>query len=148
MEGTNLNHEDKKDQHSNHHSCCCCHCCCYNNGITEEQNQSLDIPPWSPSPTNDYKNIPNIESICSCCSCISIKEAIDMKEEEEEEEEEELPSTGCTTPIDLKVSENTTLDTIEKSRKKKLHAIEELLQTERDYVQDLSHLVEVSKKYI
>jgi hypothetical protein len=32
----------------------------------------------------------------------------------------------------------------EKMTKKKLHAIDELLQTERDYVQDLSHLVEVS----
>ncbi|KAG1176142.1 hypothetical protein G6F71_003610 [Rhizopus microsporus] len=31
----------------------------------------------------------------------------------------------------------------EKMTKKKLHAIDELLQTERDYVQDLSHLVEV-----
>ncbi|CAO0801419.1 unnamed protein product [Mucor circinelloides] len=34
-------------------------------------------------------------------------------------------------------------DTAEKFKRKKMHAIEELLQTERDYVQDLSYLVQV-----
>lgn len=137
------NHQHQQ-QYTNEHvqqscCCCCCYCCCYTNKQQQQQNSSSSnqniiqqqIPPWLPSSPNAIK--PMIDSICSCCSCIS------------NEHEEEI-STRCTTPIDLKLS-TTAADNIEKLRKKKLHAIEELLQTERDYVQDLSYLVQVRKRY-
>lgn len=62
------------------------------------------------------------DSYCSCCSC--------------ESSIEEAPFSYVA-PIEPKTPDDKVL-------KKKHHAIEELLQTERDYVQDLSHLVEVS----
>lgn len=99
------------------HSCCCCCCyCCC----------------YNQSATN-HIHAPNMESICSCSCSISSNQ---------EEEKEEI-STGHTTPIDMKIQQQ---EPIEKLKKKKLLAIEELLQTERDYVQDLSHLVEVTIK--
>lgn len=55
------------------------------------------------------------------------------------------PSTTCTTPSDFiplqKEAEDD--DISNKQKKKKIHAIEELLQTERDYVKDLTYLVQV-----
>ncbi|KAI7893499.1 Dbl homology domain-containing protein [Mucor mucedo] len=92
--------------------CCCCYCCCY-----KSANQITS---------------PNMESICSCSGSIS------SNSEEKEEEEEEV-STGNTTPIDPKSSQ----EPVEKLLRKKVHAMEELLQTERDYVHDLTHLVQV-----
>ncbi|GAA5804333.1 hypothetical protein HPULCUR_009820 [Helicostylum pulchrum] len=61
-----------------------------------------------------------MDSTCSCCSCNSSSII---------EEEAQSP----TTPI---ISQS------EKFKQKKLHAIQELQQTERDYVLDLSHLVQ------
>lgn len=141
---------------STEYCCCNCCCCCFpqhnhcqqqqqnqQNSCSSSSNQPVSIPPWIPNNCKSTQ-IPNIDSICSCCSCIS---SIDERQKLQEEDILlSLPSTGCTTPIDPKVlreEENITPD-IEKLRKKKLHAIEELLQTERDYVQDLSYLVEVS----
>lgn len=95
--------------------CCCCYCCCYSNSPPV---QSPIIPPWQPS----ANHIPNMDSTCSCCSCNSSSII---------EEEAQSP----TTPI---ISQS------EKFKQKKLHAIQELQQTERDYVLDLSHLVQVS----
>jgi hypothetical protein len=121
-----------KSLHDTEYCSCNCCCCCFpqhRHCQQEQQHQS-----WIPN------QVTNTDSICSCCSCIS-----SIDERQKLQEELSLPSTGCTTPIDPKVlreEENTTPD-IEKLRKKKLHAIEELLQTERDYVQDLSYLVEV-----
>ncbi|KAG2237990.1 hypothetical protein INT48_002552, partial [Thamnidium elegans] len=59
-----------------------------------------------------------MDSTCSCCSCNSSSII----------EEEQSP-----TPI---------ISQTEKFKQKKLHAIQELQQTERDYVLDLSHLVQ------
>lgn len=152
--------KDNNKQHDNdrHYCCCCCYCCCCDNGqhLGNEENNNNDrlqstesLPPWLPPPpppptdANDRLS-PNLDSICSCCSCTSSIEDIKPTTEAVEEDEEESPSTGCTTPIDLKIVDSNNLpDIIEKTRKKKLHALEELLQTERDYVQDLSYLVEV-----
>lgn len=149
--------KDNNKQHDNdrHYCCCCCYCCCYDNRqcLSNEENNNNDrlqssesLPPWLPSPTDANDRLsPNMDSICSCCSCTSSIENIKPTTETVEEDEEESPSTGCTTPIDLKIIDSNNLpDTIEKNKKKKLHALEELLQTERDYVQDLSYLVEVS----
>jgi hypothetical protein len=79
---------------------------------------------------------PISESYCSCC-CSSF-----------EEEGHNSSSTICTTPNDTTAALSPTCEDNEKSRGKKVHAIEELLQTERDYVQDLSHLVEVIFIYL
>lgn len=62
-----------------------------------------------------------MDSTCSCCSCNSSSII---------EEEEQSPIPIISQP--------------EKFKQKKLHAIQELQQTERDYVLDLSHLVQVS----
>lgn len=70
-----------------------------------------------------------MESICSCSGSIS------SNGEEKEE--------GHTTPIDMKVLPPTAAEPIEKLHRKKILAMEELLQTERDYVHDLTHLVQV-----
>ncbi|KAI8884373.1 hypothetical protein K501DRAFT_332689 [Backusella circina FSU 941] len=78
---------------------------------------------------------PISDSYCSCC-CSSF-----------EEEEHNSSSTICTTPIDTTALSPACEDN-DKSRGKKVHAIEELLQTERDYVQDLSHLVEICLKVL
>lgn len=87
--------------------------------------------------------------MCSCCSCVSndqdtpAHQAEEEEEGEDEDEEGQHHSTGCTTPTledhHLKMTE-----AADKLQRKKVHAIEELLQTERDYVQDLSYLVQVS----
>lgn len=154
---------NKQHDNDRHYCCCCCYCCCCDNRLyhRNEENNNNDrlsstesLPPWLPPPlpppaplptdANDRLS-PNMDSICSCCSCTSSIENIKPTTEAVEEDEEYLPSTGCTTPIDLKRNDSNNLsDVIEKTRKKKLHALEELLQTERDYVQDLSYLVEVS----
>ncbi|GAA5811726.1 hypothetical protein MFLAVUS_005167 [Mucor flavus] len=60
-----------------------------------------------------------MDSTCSCCSCNSSSII---------EEEEQSPIPIISQP--------------EKFKQKKLHAIQELQQTERDYVLDLSHLVQ------
>ncbi|KAI8644125.1 hypothetical protein BD408DRAFT_363593 [Parasitella parasitica] len=138
----NRHHQKYTNDNVEQNCCCCCYCCCcaeYQLQQQPEQQKSTSsgsrsnqrIPPWFPSTTNSSMK-PTMESACSCCSCIS-------NEEEDDEEEDEV-STRCTTPIDLNIQ---TTDNIDKLRKKKLHAIEELLQTERDYVQDLSYLVQI-----
>ncbi|CEJ02855.1 hypothetical protein RMCBS344292_16849 [Rhizopus microsporus] len=83
------------------------------------------IPPWQIVVAQPVL-IETKDSFCSCCSCLSsISEG------------REQPSDGPS------LEQPTMSPDEEKMTKKKLHAIDELLQTERDYVQDLSHLVEV-----
>lgn len=103
--------------------CCCCHCCFQinNNNIMQPS-----IPPWQIIIATPVL-IETTDSFCSCCSCLS------------------SISEGREQPLDGPSLEQPTMSPDEeKMTKKKLHAIDELLQTERDYVQDLSHLVEVS----
>ncbi|KAI9276551.1 Dbl homology domain-containing protein [Sporodiniella umbellata] len=59
-----------------------------------------------------------VGSCCSCCSCLSI------------------PEEESNTPIEYDSGQ-------ESITRKKRHAIDELLQTERDYVLDLNHLAQV-----
>lgn len=122
---------------NNHHvqqncCCCCCYCCCYHQQSSSDNNNAPQIPPWSHS-NQQVLQKPTLDSTCSCCSCIS-------NDQDKPVQEDEDNSTGRTTPIDLRMTD----DTAEKFKRKKMHAIEELLQTERDYVQDLSYLVQVS----
>lgn len=100
------------------HACCCCCYCCCYTS------------------TNQI-NSPHIESICSCSLSSNSEEV----------------STGQTTPIDLKPPTpppppQQQKEPLEKLMRKKVHAMEELLQTERDYVHDLTHLVQVTTFYI
>ena len=141
--------------------CCCCYCCCYHqqsssSGSSSNNNNSSShhgsnsnhissssppppqIPPWSSfSPPSPCDIKPTLDSICSCCSCIS------NDQDKPVEAQEDHHSTGCTTPTIDDHALKTTDAAADKLRKNKMHAIEELLQTERDYVQDLSYLVQV-----
>ncbi|KAF7732735.1 hypothetical protein EC973_000006 [Apophysomyces ossiformis] len=80
-------------------------------------------------------------SECSFCSCTSV------------DGRHSSASTNCTTPVDQisRPAEDPSMSTTgvdseyrqPKQSLRRLHAINELLQTERDYVNDLVHLVEV-----
>lgn len=153
---------DHRHQHQVQHDCCCCccYCCCYHqqsssssssnsnhgsnsNNVSSSSSPPPQIPPWSSfSPPSPCDVKPTLDFICSCCSCIS------NDQDKPIEAQEDHHSTGCTTPtIDDHVLK-TTDAAADKLQKNKMHAIEELLQTERDYVQDLSYLVQVKQSCI
>ncbi|KAI9482949.1 MAG: hypothetical protein EXX96DRAFT_478411 [Benjaminiella poitrasii] len=97
--------------------------------------------------TSHQSLITNGESSCisecyCCCYCCCI--AHPQQQLVSNTTTPSLPSTECTTPVDFNALQDNdiSITDLEKMRTKKLHAIIELLQTERDYVQDLSYLVE------
>ncbi|KAL9548225.1 hypothetical protein MBANPS3_005787 [Mucor bainieri] len=158
MKSTLLQHpqQPQHDINDHHHvqqncCCCCCYCCCYhqqssssgsNNVVSSSSSPPPQIPPWSSfSPPSPCDVKPTLDSICSCCSCISNDQDTPAQAEDEQEPEGHH-STGCTTPT-MDDHQLKTIDAADKLQRKKMHAIEELLQTERDYVQDLSYLVQV-----
>ncbi|GAN04811.1 phosphatidylinositol 3,4,5-trisphosphate-dependent Rac exchanger 1 protein-like [Mucor ambiguus] len=159
MKSALLQHPQQQHDINDHHHmqqnccCCCCYCCCYHQQSSSSSGSNNvvsssspppppQIPPWSSfSPPSPCDVKPTLDSICSCCSCISHDQDTPTQAEDEQEPENQH-STGCTTPTmdehHLKMTE-----AADKLQRKKMHAIEELLQTERDYVQDLSYLVQV-----
>ncbi|KAI7907679.1 uncharacterized protein BX663DRAFT_491691 [Cokeromyces recurvatus] len=123
--------------------CCCC-CCCYCSCVTSPKQQLNDkdqqnlVSPWLSD------TMSKISSIHSCYNCI-----FSTKSENTEGNEIDTPllssSIECTVPVNsnmLGEKEDSIID-LEKLKNKKLHAITELLQTEHDYVQDLTYLVNV-----
>ena len=104
--------------------CCCCYYCCSHQFKTP-------LSSWTVS----------LDSSCSCCSCISTN---DQEQETQDASAKVLQSSRGTLLIDDKNIQQESNEP-EKMQKKKLLAIEELLQTEHDYVQDLFYLVQVSK---
>ncbi|KAI8375102.1 hypothetical protein EDC96DRAFT_345545 [Choanephora cucurbitarum] len=102
--------------------CCCCYYCCSHQFKTP-------LSSWTVS----------LDSSCSCCSCISTN---DQEQEVQDASTKVLQSSRDTMLIDDKNIQQESNEP-EKMQKKKLLAIEELLQTEYDYVQDLFYLVQV-----
>ncbi|KAI8335231.1 hypothetical protein BD560DRAFT_414204 [Blakeslea trispora] len=102
--------------------CCCCYSCCCHQFKTP-------LSSWTIS----------LDSLCSCCSCISANE---QAQEKQVTSTKVVQSFRDTTPTDDQYIQQEN-DEPEKMQKKKLLAIEELLQTEHDYVQDLFYLVQV-----
>ncbi|KAI8991797.1 hypothetical protein BDF20DRAFT_909527 [Mycotypha africana] len=132
--------------------CCCCQChCCYQHieddcsiSIPEENQQS--ISPWQVhSSSRSGTDQSSSSSYCSCSASL-IEPDSHIKHNTDAHS---VSSTDNSTPSeDFERFEDDEFEARDADRlqRKKKHAIEELLQTEKVYVRDLSFLVQVCLK--
>lgn len=136
--------------------CCCCCCCCCIEYYRYRQHSPLCYdspihhPCYPPPPPEPYCDHPPdqgqhpLEAGGHCSLCSGISEQHSVLSTDDTESLETAPKDkhrGAAAAAAAAAANNQ--DYQRKQLFKKQHAVDELLQTERDYVEDLSYLVEV-----